>query len=424
MANDDNFLLKTVDEAYSNVAKTGCSPHYADTVAQSFGYTVEQLEAIPADSHMGLGCGNPTVTATLKPGETVLDLGSGGGIDILLAALKIGPHGKAVGLDMSSEMVKRARNNATKRALFPPQVSFVQSLLTEALPINTNSVDCVLSNCVINLLPQSGKNHIFKEIFRVLKPGGRLVLDDILAKEELPAHIRNDMQQYVSCIGGTIQVHEYQELLDLAGFKDSIFVDSRADLNIYIAAADVDSAPSCCGSGPATTTAAANGNTVDIDLNRWAASYQIYARKPEEADVLVCDSPLTRWWDAFPAAMVTNISKISPVQLADLLKGNGSVAVIDVRDVDEYSKGHVNRNWHFPAQTFYMQLSAFHAQLANMESVVFYCGETTERAPRCAEWYRDFLDAGQLSQPKVFILDGGFHRWVKDHAHLTPTMRI
>jgi SAM-dependent methyltransferase len=132
-------------------------------------------------------------------------------------------------------MVKRARNKATERGLFPPHVSFVQCLLTEPLPILSNSVDCVLSNCLVNLLPPSGKNHIFHEIYRVLKPGGRVVLDDvrtflpfvnsapqklqILAKEELPASIRDDMAQYVGCIGGAIPADGYLALLNSAGFK-------------------------------------------------------------------------------------------------------------------------------------------------------------------------------------------------------------
>ncbi|KAJ7681324.1 S-adenosyl-L-methionine-dependent methyltransferase, partial [Mycena rosella] len=335
----DEFLVERVNEAYSSIAKAGAAPTYASEVAQSFGYTREQLESIPKNSHMGLGCGNPTVTATLKPGETVLDLGSGGGIDIFLAASKIGLEGKAIGLDMSADMIKRARANARMRGLFPPNVSFVQCSLTDTLPIESNSIDCVLSNCVINLLPQSGKNHIFKEIYRVLKPGGRLVFDDIIAKVELPSVIRDNMKHYISCIGGAIQVHEYNEIMKSAGFKDSMFVDSVADLNIYLMAADAGPAPAaCCGSNSINTETSVE--TADIDLNQWTASYQIYAMKPNNSVEAICATPLTKWWDAFPAVQATNIARISPAEFAAMPRDNTGMSVIDVQAGD-YDRSHV-----------------------------------------------------------------------------------
>ncbi|KAJ7469758.1 S-adenosyl-L-methionine-dependent methyltransferase [Mycena galericulata] len=349
---EDSFLLQSVEQAYSSMAKAGTTPEYAAKVAESFGYTREQLESIPKESHMGLGCGNPTVTATLKPGEIVLDLGSGGGIDVFLAASKIGPAGKAVGIDMSADMVSRARANAAKRGLFPPNVSFIESSLTNALPINSNSIDCVLSNCVINLLPPSGKEHIFKEIYRVLKPGGRLVLDDILAKTELPSHIRDDIKQYVSCIGGAIQVHEYNELLKTAGFNEA---------------------------------ATSSSETIDIDVNQWAASYQIYAMKPTQPDEAVCAAPLERWWDAFPANRSLAAARISPSELTAMIRNKSDVAIIDVRDKD-IEGGRVKGSQNFPAHIFHNQLAAFHQQLSTVEAVVFYCGGSVGRAPRCAGW--------------------------------------
>ncbi|KAJ7466439.1 S-adenosyl-L-methionine-dependent methyltransferase [Mycena latifolia] len=409
----DEFLVERVNEAYSSIAKAGAAPTYASEVAQSFGYTREQLESIPKDSHMGLGCGNPTVTATLKPGETVLDLGSGGGIDIFLAASKIGLEGKAIGLDMSADMIKRARANAVRRGLAPPNVCFVQCSLTDTLPIESNSIDCVLSNCVINLLPQSGKNHIFKEIYRVLKPGGRLVLDDIIAKVELPTLIRDNMKHYISCIGGAIQMHEYNEIMKSAGFNDSMFVDSLADLNIYVMAADAGPAPvACCGSNP--TNAETSAEAADIDLNQWAASYQIYAMKSNNMDETVCITPLARWWDAFPAVQVTNVARISPSELAARLRENtAGMSVIDVQAGD-YDRGHITGSHHFPAQTFHNQLPAFHEQFSGTGSVVFYCGSSAGRAPRCAGWYQDFLAANGVQGPQVLILDGGFRRWAAE----------
>ncbi|KAJ7737909.1 S-adenosyl-L-methionine-dependent methyltransferase [Mycena maculata] len=418
---DDTFLIESVKQAYSSVAKTGSAPEYAAEVAESVGYTRDQLESIPKESHMGLGCGNPTVTATLKPGENVLDLGSGGGIDIFLAALKIGAQGKAVGLDISTDMVKRARENARKRGLFPPHVSFVECSLADTLPINSNSIDCVLSNCVINLLPQSGKNHIFKEIYRVLKPGGRLVLDDILSKEELPAHIRDDMKQYISCIGGAIQVHEYNELLDSAGFKESMFVDSEADLNIYLMAANAGSMPiTCCSLGPEKAQMSSS-RTVDMDLNQWAASYQIYSRKPNDSSGIVCSEPLERWWDAFPVGWSTDVAPISPTELAAMLRNDpADVSVIDVRGEDR-DGGHINGSFHFPAQTFHNQLAEFHGQFAAAGAVVFYCGGSVGRGPRCAGWYQDFLHANAIPGPTVLILNGGFRRWAEESGDMDAT---
>ncbi|KAJ7084514.1 S-adenosyl-L-methionine-dependent methyltransferase [Mycena belliarum] len=407
---DDAFLLSTVKDAYSSIAQSGATPEYATTVAQAFGYTVEQLQSVPIESHMGLGCGNPTVTATLKPGETVLDLGSGGGIDIFLAAEKVGPTGTAIGLDMSADMVKKARANAAKRGYFPPSVCFVECSLTDTLPIKSNSIDCVLSNCVINLLPPSGKTHIFGEIYRVLKPGGRVVLDDILAKEELPPHIRDDMKQYVSCIGGAVEVHEYDSLLTAAGFNDSVFVDNRADLNIYLTAATSGApTPSCCA------PSAVSADAKDVDLNHWAASYQIYARKPDTGGAPVAETPLERWWDAFPTERATNIKRLSPPELEAILRNGADVAVIDVRGSDR-SGGHVKGSHVRPAQTFHTQLASFHAQFANARLVVFYCGSSRGRGPRCAGWYQDFLDAQALRAPEVRVLDGGMHAWLKAYS--------
>ncbi|KAJ7437749.1 NAD(P)-binding protein [Mycena latifolia] len=404
---DDTFLLSTVKNAYSALALTGATPQYAATVAQAFGYTVEQLESIPFESHMGLGCGNPTVTATLKPGETVLDLGSGGGIDIFLAASKIGTSGMAIGLDMSPDMIQRARNNAMKRGYSPPNVCFIECSLTDTLPIKSNSIDCVLSNCVINLLPQSGKTHIFNEIYRVLKPGGRLILDDILAKDLIPAHIRDDMKQYVSCIGGAISVPEYDGLLKMAGFNASLFVDSRADLNIYLTAAALESKTLSCCNAASTTPATSAADTGDLDLNQWAASYQIYARKPPQAGMDICDTPLERWWDAFPAMRATDIVRIAPTELAERLHNASNIAVVDVRS-DDHAGAHIEGSQKRPAQTFHTQLTAFHSQFADADLIVFYCGGSYEHALRCAGWYQEFLDASSIRGPSVCVLDEGF----------------
>jgi ubiquinone/menaquinone biosynthesis C-methylase UbiE len=206
-------IIGVVNAAYSARAREGVSSAYASNVAKAFGYTEDQLKSVPEAAHMGLSCGNPIATASIKEGETVVDLGSGGGIDVFLAAYKAGPTGKIIGIDMSSDMISLARKNALKKGLNSPHVAFVEALLTEALPIESSSVDCVLSNCVINLLPMEGKANLLKEVHRILKPGGRVVLDDIVAKKQLPDNILTDLAAYVGCISGAILEEEYKALM-------------------------------------------------------------------------------------------------------------------------------------------------------------------------------------------------------------------
>src|SRR5438309_1128120 len=169
--------------SYGSVARAGLSSDQAGVraVAEAFGYTPEELAAIPADANMGLSCGNPTAFARLRPGETVVDLGCGGGLDVLLASPKLGPTGKAIGIDMTPEMIERARRNAAKQGL--TNVEFHLATIDQ-LPLPGASVDCIVSNCVINLAPD--KRAVFAEMFRVLKPGGRVAVSDIALKKPLP----------------------------------------------------------------------------------------------------------------------------------------------------------------------------------------------------------------------------------------------
>jgi arsenite methyltransferase len=187
---------------------------------------------------MGLSCGNPTATANLRPGEVVVDLGSGGGLDVFLAARKVGPTGKAIGIDMTPEMLVRARENAKRQGL--ENVEFYEATI-DNLPLPDGSVDCVISNCVINLAPD--KSAVLREIARVLKPGGRVAVSDIALKKPLPPEIGNDLLAYVGCIAGAISIDAYVSGLKAAGFDAVQVVDTGKDLNAY---SEVEGQAACC----------------------------------------------------------------------------------------------------------------------------------------------------------------------------------
>jgi SAM-dependent methyltransferase len=241
-------MSKNIEQAvrskYGSVATSNLSSEHQGVraVAEAFGYSPEELASIPAEANMGLSCGNPTATANLREGETVVDLGSGGGLDVFLASAKVGPTGRAIGIDMTPEMVERARHNASHGNNGKPfsNVEFHLATIDE-LPLPDNSVDCVISNCVINLAPD--KPAVFREIARVLKPGGRLAVSDIALKTELPVELGNNLMAYVGCIAGAIPVEDYRQGLIDAGFSHVEVVDSGADLNAY---AKIENQSTCC----------------------------------------------------------------------------------------------------------------------------------------------------------------------------------
>jgi SAM-dependent methyltransferase len=179
------------------------------------GYTKEELDTLPEGADLGLGCGNPTALASIKEGETVIDLGSGAGIDCFLAAKKVGDTGKVIGIDMTPEMLDKARGNAKNG-----NIENVEFRLGEIdnLPVADNTADLVISNCVINLAPD--KKKVFDEAFRVLKPGGRVMISDIVLLGELPEGIRSSMDAYIGCVSGAIHKDDYLQTIKDAGFKD------------------------------------------------------------------------------------------------------------------------------------------------------------------------------------------------------------
>jgi len=290
-------ITEAVRMKYGSVATSGLSSDNAGVraVAEAFGYTPDELASIPAEANMGLSCGNPTATANLRPGEVVVDLGCGGGLDVLLAAKKVGPRGKAIGIDMTDEMLDLARRNAKQSGA--ANVEFHRATI-DKLPLPDASVDCVISNCVINLAPD--KPAVFREIVRVLKSGGRLAVSDIALKKSLPPEIGNDLMAYVGCIAGAVLVEKYRRQLAEAGFAHIEVIDTGSDLNSY---AKVENQSGCCspamsnaGGLPAVSDAGCCGPSesshdeglhnrlADLlrryDVNEYAASVRVFAVKP------------------------------------------------------------------------------------------------------------------------------------------------
>jgi arsenite methyltransferase len=258
---DNDEVRAQVRTAYAKVANGagGCSVGCCGTSgsgSMAMGYSAEELAAVPEGADLGLGCGNPQAIAALRPGDTVLDLGSGGGFDCFLAAKRVGKTGKVIGVDMTPEMVTKARSNARK-----VDASNVEFRLGEIehLPVADDSVDVILSNCVINLSPDKGA--VFREAFRALKAGGRLAISDVVALKDMPPELEQSVEAMTGCVSGSAKVAVLETLLKEAGFEDikivakpesgAIIAQCMPGAEGYVASATIEGkkpgGASCCG---------------------------------------------------------------------------------------------------------------------------------------------------------------------------------
>jgi arsenite methyltransferase len=233
---DKEAVRKSVRQNYGKIATENgsccgptCCSGVAGSPADKLGYSAADTSSVPEGSNLGLGCGNPLAIASLRPGQTVLDLGSGAGFDCFLAAKEVGPSGRVIGVDMTPEMIEKAWRNAGSEKY--ENVEFRMGEI-ENLPVADASVDVIISNCVINLSPD--KRSVIRETFRVLKPGGRLAISDIVATRQLPEEVRHDLALYSGCMAGATPIDDLREFLSDAGFRN-VKIDEKAGSREFIA---------------------------------------------------------------------------------------------------------------------------------------------------------------------------------------------
>jgi arsenite methyltransferase len=273
-------IQKNVKSGYADIVKRTtkkpflsnifqcCDPKaIATDIGKKIGYSEEDIKNVPEDANLGIGCGNPTALASIKKGETILDLGSGAGFDCFLAARETGETGKVIGVDITPEMVAQAQKNAKKGNY--KNVEFKVGEI-ENLPVESNSIDLIISNCVINLSNQ--KEKVFKEAFRVAKPNGRLMISDIILLNDLPDYVKNSVEGHIACLAGAVRKEDYINALSKAGFTD-IRIDKQAVFPIELMLND-----------PIAEKIVKDNNLTEKEISSIAqsiASISISAKKPQ-----------------------------------------------------------------------------------------------------------------------------------------------
>ena len=277
MTMKEKEIKRAVKEGYARIAKQATSYYssqegsgYFDNledICKRIGYSEEDISAAPPESNLGLGCGNPVALAAIKEGERVLDMGSGAGFDCFLASSLVGPSGQVIGVDITSEMVDKARANARKGGY--ENIDFRQGDL-ENMPVADSYVDVVISNCVINLVPN--KRLVFKEAFRVLRPGGRLAISDVVLTRELPDFVKNSTRAYIGCLAGAIMKQEYLQIIANVGFTDvSVAAESSFPVQSLL----------CSSGGSAAIEMPQFSPEQQKEIAELVLSIKVNARKPE-----------------------------------------------------------------------------------------------------------------------------------------------
>ncbi|KIM65517.1 hypothetical protein SCLCIDRAFT_472216 [Scleroderma citrinum Foug A] len=324
---------------------------------------------------------------SIQEGDTVLYLGFGSEENVFFAETKTGPKGQVIGFDISMDMISLARCAATEKNLRPQHVVFVQATPRSEFPILPDSIDCIISTWSTSQLIPDIREKFLSEIFRVIKAGGRIVLKDTIAFPPIPESLRAKLVADAAYISDVSYVHGYMELKDSASVIDTL--NGKHDVN-----------PSIFGIP-----------------SEQAVYYSFHVEKPRRGEELHDqlsrpETALRDWWIAYPAPS-SNVPSLDCDDVATLVKNNEEdYVVIDVRRAD-YAGGHVRGSEQRPAQTFYNELPGFHQTFREKKHVIFYCGSSNGRGPRCAKWYQDYLNEVSDTHSKAYILSGGFKEWKK-----------
>ncbi|KAI9761914.1 MAG: hypothetical protein M1840_001530 [Geoglossum simile] len=438
-----------VQDRYGSYARQHDDENYNQKVATAFGYSAGELESVPKGANLGVSCGNPTAMAGLVNGETVIDLGCGAGFDVFLAAKKVSPDGMAIGVDMNKvafstslrkapsvyntpshnqlpqDMLALAQKN-TLTSPYSRNITFVESSITAIPLLADKTANCIISNCVINLVPHAHKRLVFGEIWRLLQPGGRVAISDILAKKNLSQDIRSNVNLYVGCVSGASRVEQYEGWLKGVGFKDIIIVDTHSDVNAYKTSgegiADFNGT-GCCqplnppkSSDSATSACCMNDNSGggqernlgDIDLNEWVVP-QIASGEQSKSAI--------PWFSAYPAPRSVAPQSITRFELLQWLRegreDERDFILVDLRRTDhEVSTSLMNK-----LRVFVRSSSVLVLTLRTTCS-----GSSRGRGNRAAGWFEDYISDRGDTTMKSYVLEEGINAWVRSGKEFVQMM--